>query len=41
MGLFENPGRSDPERQQLIGCAEHRQLDLESSRKSLVLLQRR
>ena len=39
MGLFENPGRSDPERQQLIGCAEHRQLDPESSRKSLVLLQ--
>lgn len=39
LGLFEDPGAPDPERQRaVIGCAEHRQANLEIARESLVLL---
>ncbi len=39
MGLFENPGRSDPERiAKVIGCEEHVAANLEAARESLVLL---
>ena len=39
LGLFENPGGPDLERQrEVIGCAEHRQTNLEIARDSLVLL---
>ena len=39
LGLFENPGGPDPERQrEVIGCAEHRQTNLEIARDSVVLL---
>lgn len=39
LGLFEDPGRPDPERQnKVIGCAGHRDFNLEVSRRSLVLL---
>lgn len=39
LGLFENPGAPDPERQRaVIGCAEHTQANLEIARESLVLL---
>jgi beta-glucosidase len=39
MGLFENPGKSDPEKQTKIGCEAHRLFNLQSARESLVLLQ--
>ena len=39
LGLFENPGGPDMERQRaVIGCDEHRQANLEIARDSLVLL---
>ncbi len=39
LGLFENPGGPDLERQRaVIGCDEHRQANLEIARDSLVLL---
>jgi beta-glucosidase len=39
MGLFENPRRGDPERvAELIGCDEHRAVNLRAARESLVLL---
>jgi beta-glucosidase len=39
MGLFENPRVPDPERQrEVIGIAEHQELNLELARRSLVLL---
>ena len=38
MGLFENPGYPDEERQACIGCEEHRNLNLELARESIVLL---
>lgn len=39
MGLFENPGYSDPMRiQNQIGCAEHQALNLDIARESLILL---
>ncbi len=39
LGLFENPGGPDVERQRaVIGCDEHRQSNLEIARESLVLL---
>ncbi len=39
LGLFEDPGGPDLERQRaVIGCAEHRQTNLEIARDSLVLL---
>lgn len=38
MGLFENPGYPDPERQARIGAAEHRELNLDLARESIVLL---
>jgi beta-glucosidase len=39
LGLFENPGGPDLERQrEVIGCDEHRQTNLEIARESLVLL---
>jgi beta-glucosidase len=38
-GLFEEPRAPDPERQrQVIGCSEHADLNLETARRSLVLL---
>lgn len=40
LGLFENPGKPDRARQELvIGCPEHRDLNLEAARQSVVLLQ--
>src|SRR5665647_1922255 len=39
LGLFENPGGPDMERQRaVIGCDEHRRTNLENARESLVLL---
>ncbi|MGI5195793.1 glycoside hydrolase family 3 N-terminal domain-containing protein [Streptomyces sp. CA-288835] len=39
LGLFEDPRTPDPERQaQVIGCREHADLNLETARRSLVLL---
>jgi beta-glucosidase len=39
LGLFEDPGAPDVERQRVvIGCAAHRQANLEIARESLVLL---
>jgi len=39
MGLFENPGLSQPDRiKTKIGCAEHRAVALRAARESLVLL---
>ncbi|MDK1342501.1 glycoside hydrolase family 3 N-terminal domain-containing protein [Streptomyces sp. 378] len=39
LGLFENPRAPDPERQaQVIGCRTHADLNLETARRSLVLL---
>jgi beta-glucosidase len=39
LGLFEDPRRPDPARQaEVIGCGEHRALNLEVARRSLVLL---
>ncbi|MHA6759396.1 exo-beta-d-1,3/1,6-glucosidase [Streptacidiphilus sp. PAMC 29251] len=39
LGLFENPRRPDPERQAaVVGHADHAALNLESARRSLVLL---
>jgi beta-glucosidase len=39
LGLFEDPGRSDPERiARVIGCAEHTEANLRAARESLVLL---
>jgi beta-glucosidase len=39
LGLFENPRAPDPERQrEVIGSAEHAELNLEVARRSLVLL---
>lgn len=39
LGLFEDPGRPDPERQKkVIACAGHRDFNLEVARRSLVLL---
>ncbi|RNM12649.1 glycoside hydrolase family 3 N-terminal domain-containing protein [Nocardioides pocheonensis] len=39
LGLFENPRAPDPERQrEVIGCAEHADLNLAVARRSLVLL---
>jgi beta-glucosidase len=39
LGLFEDPRAPDPERQaQVIGCREHADLNLETARRSLVLL---
>jgi len=39
LGLFEDPRPPDPERQrQVIGCREHADLNLETARRSLVLL---
>lgn len=39
LGLFEDPRLPDPERQaQVIGCREHADLNLETARRSLVLL---
>jgi beta-glucosidase len=39
LGLFENPRAPDADRQrQVIGCAEHTELNLEVARRSLVLL---
>ena len=39
LGLFENPRTPDPERQaQVIGCRAHADLNLETARRSLVLL---
>jgi beta-glucosidase len=39
MGLFEDPGRSDKERiTRVIGCLEHRAVNLRAARESLVLL---
>ncbi|WP_438019730.1 glycoside hydrolase family 3 N-terminal domain-containing protein [Sorangium sp. So ce315] len=39
LGLFEDPGYSDERRiQEVIGCAAHRELNLEVARASLVLL---
>jgi len=39
LGLFENPGGPDVERQRaVIGCDEHRRTNLEIARESLVLL---
>ncbi|HCM26682.1 MAG: beta-glucosidase [Treponema sp. GWB1_62_6] len=39
MGLFENPGFSDPERiRTRVGCVAHRQVALRAARESLVLL---
>lgn len=39
MGLFENPGYPDEERQACIGSAEHRNINLDLARESIVLLQ--
>jgi len=40
LGLFEDPGRADLDRQPLvIGCAEHARVNEEITRRSLVLLQ--
>ncbi|MGE9269503.1 MAG: glycoside hydrolase family 3 N-terminal domain-containing protein [Verrucomicrobiales bacterium] len=40
LGLFEDPGKPDLARQKVvIGCEEHRRINLEVARKSLVLLQ--
>ena len=42
MGLFENPRRSDLRKaREVIACAEHRALNLEAARQSVVLLQNR
>ncbi|WP_327633043.1 glycoside hydrolase family 3 C-terminal domain-containing protein [Kribbella sp. NBC_00482] len=39
LGLFEDPRAPEPERQrQVIGCREHADLNLETARRSLVLL---
>ncbi|GCB43208.1 glycoside hydrolase family 3 N-terminal domain-containing protein [Streptomyces sp. NL15-2K] len=39
LGLFEDPRTPDPERQaRVIGCREHADLNLETARRSLVLL---
>jgi len=39
MGLFEHPGRSEPQRiAAVIGCSEHRNVALRAARESLVLL---
>ncbi|MEV0740681.1 glycoside hydrolase family 3 N-terminal domain-containing protein [Streptomyces sp. NPDC050549] len=39
LGLFEDPRAPDPERQaQVIGCREHADLNLQTARRSLVLL---
>jgi beta-glucosidase len=39
LGLFEDPRAPDPERQaRVIGCREHTDLNLETARRSLVLL---
>jgi beta-glucosidase len=39
LGLFEDPRAPDPERQaKVIGCREHTDLNLETARRSLVLL---
>jgi len=39
MGLFENPGFSEPERiQTVIGCGAHREVVLRAARESLILL---
>jgi beta-glucosidase len=39
LGLFENPGRSDPERiRTVIACDSHRKVNLRAARESLVLL---
>ncbi|MGQ4365187.1 glycoside hydrolase family 3 N-terminal domain-containing protein [Streptomyces sp. SAS_272] len=39
LGLFENPRAPDPERQKaVIGCHKHTDLNLETARRSLVLL---
>ncbi|WP_307050361.1 glycoside hydrolase family 3 N-terminal domain-containing protein [Streptomyces achromogenes] len=39
LGLFEDPRAPDPERQaQVIGCRQHADLNLETARRSLVLL---
>jgi beta-glucosidase len=39
LGLFENPGGPDPARQrEVVGCAEHRQTNLEIARDALTLL---
>ncbi|WP_444968416.1 glycoside hydrolase family 3 N-terminal domain-containing protein [Streptomyces luteogriseus] len=39
LGLFEDPRARDPERQaQVIGCRQHADLNLETARRSLVLL---
>ena len=39
LGLFENPGGPDVDRQRaVIGCDEHRRTNLENARESLVLL---
>ena len=40
LGLFENPGKPDLERQSaVIGCDAHRETNLEMARRSLILLQ--
>ena len=40
MGLFENPRRSDPGKaREVIACGAHRELNLETARQSIVLLQ--
>ena len=42
MGLFENPRRSNLGRaREIVACREHRDLNLESARQSIVLLQNR
>lgn len=38
MGLFENPGRCDQASQAAIACPEHRTINLQAARESLVLL---
>jgi beta-glucosidase len=39
MGLFEDPGRSDPDRiARVVACEEHRSVNLRAARESLVLL---
>lgn len=39
LGLFEDPRLPDPDRiEAVVGCAEHRQVNLEVARRSLVLL---
>ena len=40
MGLFENPRRADQGKiREVIGCSDHREVNLESARQSIVLLQ--